>query len=662
MKLVKLLIFLSISSMAWSQYVDHEIVVCKSFPEMGSYSRQLARHSKLTEYGNWDVHYYDIEFDLDIDNKVLSGKTEIHFYPTASNLESIELDLLSNMSVDSVYLNGADFELSLNGLKITLDGSYSINEAVKVGISYHGIPDRAGFEPPFFDTRLENDGRVVPVISTLSEPYGARAWWPCKDEPTDKADSVRIGITVDASLTAVANGMLTSEIDNGNGTKSWVWEHKYPIATYLVSLAITEYTYWSETFVFESGESMPLEYWMYPSYASQTNIDRWNLTSGMMETFNKAYGDYPFLTEKYGMAQFGWGGAMEHQTCSSMGSSGENTIAHELAHQWWGDLVTCTNFHHIWINEGFATYSEALYWGAKNGEAAYHSHMAGKDWDYIGSIYRNDTTEVWSIFNKIVYGKGAWTLHMLRHVMGDDPFFQTLALYRETFAYSNASTEDFQGVAEIVYGESLGWFFNQWIYGTGKPNYSWWWAANELDGTGKSEISLHVDQIQDKSTLPLFRMPIDLYFSNNEQDTTVVIWNALRSEDYAVQIDFQPTSAKLDPQAWIHKDASEVAVGVDGFNQQPNNFTLDKAYPNPFNGMVTIPYVTQSSFQGRLEIFGLNGIRVFSEDLAHDDFGEYELTWDANSVYGHHVPSGIYFVRLSSNKQTSYTQKISLLK
>ena len=112
MKLVKLLIFLSISSMAWSQYVDHEIVVCKSFPEMGSYSRQLARHSKLTEYGNWDVHYYDIEFDLDIDNKVLSGKTEIHFYPTASNLESIELDLLSNMSVDSVI----SMELILNSV------------------------------------------------------------------------------------------------------------------------------------------------------------------------------------------------------------------------------------------------------------------------------------------------------------------------------------------------------------------------------------------------------------------------------------------------------------------------------------------------------------------------------------------------------------------
>jgi len=650
---------ISLSSLAWSQWVEQEIVPCKPLSMMVQQYAGLAKTSLRADAGNWDASYYDIELDIDIDSEVIYGAVQVQLTSGISNLERIELDLNSALSVDSVYLNGTSFQHDGDILAITLDGSYAMNESIQVGVAYHGHPQGGGFQGFLFSTQYETSGGI-PMISTLSEPYGARTWWPCKDVPTDKADSVRMAVTIDDALTVVANGLLTSETDNGNGTKTWVWEHKYPITTYLVSLAISEYTYWAETFHFTDGDSMLLEYWMYPSYVSESNVNRWNLTGNMIEIYNEAYGKYPFSAEKYGMAQFGWGGAMEHQTCSSMGSSGENTIAHELAHQWWGDLVTCTNFHHIWINEGFATYSEALYWGAKYGEDAYHAHMASKDLDYTGSIYRGDTTNVWGIFDYIVYGKGAWTLHMLRHILGDEQFFETLALYRETYSFSHASTEDFQAVAEVVYGKSLEWFFDQWIYGTGKPNYQWWWQAGDLDDSGKSEVTIHIDQTQYK-TASVFTMPIDMYFTDNQQDTTVVIWNSGINQDLTVQLNFKPLNAEFDPGVWIHKEAVKV-TGIDDFNAQPGNFKLMQAYPNPFNGSVTIPYLVNTYFDGQIDIYDLAGKRVYSQKVSHFSSGQYAVNWHASDEHGLVLPSGIYLVRISSVDQVSYSQKISLLK
>lgn len=658
MKLVKILFFLSIYITAWSQFAEDSNIPCKPLSMMAKNSERLAKVPIAPGMEDWDVYYYDLDFNVDVDNRILYGKVEIHLHSRIANLESIWVDLSSDLTVDRIYLNGADFQRAGDLINITLDGSYTDNESVKIGIEYHGQPTANGFQAFLFSTQNQVLVGGIPMISTLSEPYGARTWWPCKDVPTDKADSVRIGITVDDNLTAVANGLLTAETDNGDGTKTWIWEHKYPITSYLVSLAITEYDYWSEMYHFADGDSMPLEYWMYPSYVNKSNVARWNLTSNMMTIFNEAYGKYPFSKEKYGMAQFGWGGAMEHQTCSSMGSSGEATIAHELAHQWWGDLVTCSDFHHIWINEGFATYSEALYEGAKNGEAAYHATMAAKDWDYTGSIYRNDTTEVWSIFNYIVYGKGAWTLHMLRHVVGEEDFFNILAQYRKTFDYSHASTEDFQGVAELVYGQDLEWFFNQWIYGTGKPNYQWYWQ-NSSNTSGLNEVTVRIDQVQDN--MPTFKMPIDLFFKGEGQDTTIVVWNSARSETYTVQLDFTPSFAELDPVSWIHKKDTEVS-GIDDFNSKPENFILMNAYPNPFNRSTTIPYWVNSYFRGKVEIFDLRGNLKHSVDITHSTSGQYELIWDARDQHGLSLPSGIYLARITSNNEVSHSQKISLLK
>ncbi|NQV50285.1 MAG: T9SS type A sorting domain-containing protein [Candidatus Marinimicrobia bacterium] len=660
MRLFKILIGISILTSTYAQEFEDTTLPCKPLSEMAGHYDRLAKAAQRADVWDFDVHYYDIKIKVNADTEIIHGNVEVHLTSTIANLETIQLDFTSELTVDSIFLNGATYNHFSNILSISLDGSYDYGEDIAIGISYHGHPLITGFQAFKFGYQGNNNSRPR-MISTLSEPYGARSWWPCKDVPTDKADSVRISITADTAYTAVANGLLISETSNLNGTKTSVWEHKYPITTYLVFLSITDYNSWTEIHHFADGDSMPLEYWMYPDDATPTNISRWNLTSNMINIFSEFYGKYPFSQEKYGMAQFGWGGAMEHQTCSSMGSSAENTIAHELAHQWWGDLVTCSNFHHIWLNEGFATYSEALYWGAKNGESAYHAHMALKMNNASGSIFRPDTSSVGAIFStSLVYSKAAWVLHMLRHTVGDETFFESLLAYRDSYQFRHASTEDFQTVVETVSGQDLEWFFDQWIYGGGKPDYHWWWNASEPDVFGKSQIVVHIDQIQE-SEFPTFKMPIDLNFSSDIHDTTVVVWDSLRIQDFTFQLDFEPTTLAFDEPAWIFKSAAQIS-GVDDRGLQPGDFFLLEAYPNPFNGEINIPYVLADHFEGQIKLFDLKGTEVYSQNISHKQPGYYELKWQAVNSQGLGLSSGIYIAQIQSTDGLAISQKITLLK
>ena len=659
MRALKIILPLIIFASIYGQEREYTNIPCKPISEMAAHYDRLAKAAQRVDIFDYDVNYYDIDIEVDIDAELIYGFVEVHILPVVGDLESIQLDFVSGMTVDSVYLNGATFNHFSDILSITLDGSYSVGEALAVGIQYHGHPVENGFQAFKFGYQF-NNSQQAPMISTLSEPYGARTWWPCKDVPTDKADSVRIAITVDEDYQAVANGLLTSETSHPNGTKTWVWEHKYPITPYLVSLAITDYTYWNDMHHFADGDSMLLEYWMYPASATSSNMDRWNRTSDMMSIFSEYFGKYPFAEEKYGMAQFEWGGAMEHQTCSSMGSSGENTIAHELAHQWWGDLVTCSNFHHIWINEGFATYSEALYWGAVYGEDAYHAHMASKMNTSNSSVYRPDTSSVGAIFStSMVYQKGAWVLHMLRNVVGDETFFDGLLAYRDAFQFSHASTEDFQGVMETVADQDLEWFFDQWIYGSGRPTYRWWWSASEPDNLGNSQILVHVDQIQD-SSFPTFKMPIDINMTNGTDTLEMVIWDSLRIQEFTLESSFIPNDLTLDGGNWIFKSANQVAGVFSG--QQPGAFKLLPAYPNPFNAEIRIPYITTANFQGEISIYDLRGAEVFSKTLSHQHSSQYEISWDGTDTHGQSLSSGIYIARITSVNYGSVSQKISILK
>ena len=286
----------------------------------------------------------------------------------------------------------------------------------------------------------------------MSEPYGSRAWWPSKDTPADKADSSEVWITADKFFVSVSNGVLIGTVDNPDQTRTYKWKNSYPIANYLISLAMTNYQIYDTPLEYQPGKIMPVTHWVYPEQfsASKSNLDKIN---DQILIFSNKFGLYPFIKEKYGQAQVHFGVSMEHQTVSSMSTFNENTEAHELAHQWYGDKVTCKDWQNIWLNEGFASYAECIYREAKYGAADFNSYVANfmnQAKNAVGTIYVQNINSVSEIFNTArTYKKGGIVLHMLRGIVGDNNFFTIMQQYANEpgLAFNVAVTEDFQRIA-----------------------------------------------------------------------------------------------------------------------------------------------------------------------------------------------------------------------
>ncbi len=507
---------------------------------------------------DWDARYYEINFGIDFDTEIIDGYVRVKAASVVPSLSFIELDLLDNMNVDSVMKDGSalSFTHSNDLINVILDNTYDSSETFEVTVYYNGHPTEGGFQAFEFGTHSG-----YPVATTLSEPYFARSWWPCKDYPHDKADSVDIIITHRDDFVCASNGLVQSIVDNGDGTKTTHWKHNYPITTYLVAIGVTNYSEFREWYVSESNDSMPVDFYVYPEKYSQA-VSSFPVTVDMIDTLSAIYGEYPFVGEKYGMLHFDWGGAMEHQTNTSISSNAyyESIIVHELGHQWWGDMITCENFNEIWMNEGFATYTEALWFEATQGETFYHDYMDDMAYYSGGTIWCQDTTSVWSIFSSRVYDKGAWVLHMLRNWVGDSTFFEILTTYYDDprYKWKTINTEQFRDLCIDVSGDSrLMEFFEDWIFGEYYPQYKYSYIYEEYQ-PGDYIIYLHVRQTQ--TSLPqVFDMPIDLKFFDGSVYHDVRIYNDQREQDYILYLDDlagDPYIIRFDEDNWILRSAS----------------------------------------------------------------------------------------------------------
>ena len=311
---------------------------------------------------------------------------------------------------------------------------------------------------------------------------------------------------------------------------------------------------------------MPLDFYIYPESNNSGNRDAWLANLDMLDVFSARWGLYPFADEKYGMCQVGFGGGMEHQTMTSQGGFWEYITAHELGHQWFGDMITCATWHDIWLNEGFATYSEALWFGDKAGGtmADYHDWMNTRRPSSVGdSVYVYDATNVNRIFSgTYTYRKAAWVLHMLRHTAGDTTFFDIIDAYRTAFQYDSATTEDFRLAAEGVYGGDLTWFFDEWIYGIGAPQYDYAWQT--VTAGGQDYVELYVNQVQSAS-YPMFTMPIDVALSGTGVDEIAVAWNDADAEHFLFPVPGTVSSVALDPEVWI----LHTGIGTTSFVEGP---------------------------------------------------------------------------------------------
>ncbi len=606
-----------------------------------------------------NITYYGLNLNITYSPNYLKGIATINAKSTENGLTNFFLDLQDTMHVDSVLLNSSQiyFKHSLAKLEIALPRSYNIGEQFSVVIYYQGIPGSSGFGS--FEFSSHNN---APAIWSLSEPYGASDWFPCKDTPADKADSSDVWVTCSNSLTAASNGTLQAVVDNGDGTHTFKWKNIYPIAQYLISIAISNYTVYTTYYHYAPSDSMPIVFYIYPEdyNIAKPYLDK---VANMIAIFSKFYGPYPFLKEKYGEAQFGWGGGMEHQTMTSLGGFDEDLEAHELAHQWYGDKITCADWQDIWLNEGFASFSEAVYFGAVSGLNSYNLMMNSfmdNAKNAVGSIYVQNISNVNSIFDyDRSYAKGAVVLHMLKGIMGDSLFYQLMKTYASDpkVAYGAATTANFEADAEKVYGSSLSYFFNEWIYGENYPHYSVSWNYNFISN---NIYSVNLNLSQTTNTNPaFFTMPIQIQVKTSAGDTLVTIFNNRQNQLISFNVKGTPQYINFDPNNLILKDIS-IIDSID--LTKPQTFTLYQNYPNPFNPSTTINYSIPVNSKGFIQVKlivydELGNIVARLVDKA-EPAGTYSVKFPPGNK---HLASGVYYYQIIAGDNIQ-TKNMVLLK
>ncbi|MEW6742226.1 MAG: M1 family aminopeptidase [Planctomycetota bacterium] len=515
-----------------------------------------------------DLLHCDVEIQVLPDQyENLVGTNTMTIQSKRGSLGEFIFRLRSQFTISAAEVDGTPVTvttLSESTRLVTLPRIFGYDEIFHLMIAYHGHAVSGGFGSIEFTSHSGS-----PIVYTLSEPYYAHTWWPVKDgdiaQPGDNGDKFTLDLALIApdSMVTASNGLLVAIEDVPPGQKRYRWRSLYPISPYLVCFSSTNYTTWSVPYVTLSGDTMPVDFYIYPESDNPGNRAAWEACVGMLTIFRDLYGEYPFVEEKYGIYQCNFGGGMEHQTFTAQGGFWDWVTAHELSHQWWGDLVTCKTWNDIWLNEGFASYSEALWVEHREGSGGLpdlKNYMAGKKYFGGGSVYVTDAElgSLWDIFDgNTSYNKGAWVLHMVRHVLGDASFFTALAAYRETFAGSAATTADFQKICEQVHGAGLDWFFQEWVYGEYAPAYEYGWTTRQVNG--RNYLLLDIDQVQSPS-YQRFEMPIDVVADGQ----VTVVLNDADFEHFVIPLSSPPTTVWLDPDSWVLASSTTLSNYVPG--------------------------------------------------------------------------------------------------
>jgi len=581
----------------------------QEWQRLGFLYQQLDEVQPTRNQANIDVIYYRVFTDItDIALQTIQGNTTMTAQSLVDGNLSTELNFSQPMTVDSVIMEGqsCSWNHSLDFINITWVTPIDSGDTFTVTAYYQGHPPSSYFGS--FEWGYHSGHSVV---WSLSEPTGARDWWACKDIPSDKADSVDVFIRATDTNISTSNGTLREIINPGDGTKTYHWHESYPISTYLISLTSTNFQTISDHYVTLFGDTMPLVHYVYPEDYNDAVID-FSITPSAITSLRHYYGEYPFTNESYGMTAFNWGGAMEHQTLTTYGApliQGNHLydwiVVHELSHQWWGDMVTLSDWPHVWLNEGFASYSEALWKEYNNGLSSYHSYMRNSltVTDPSGPIYNPNP-----LFGaNTVYHKGAWVLHMLRGVVGDS-MWSIFPNYRNHYEYGNASSEDFQHAAEEIWGQDLGWFFQEWLYGVNRPNYRWSWAVGQWGGTNHVFVNI----VQQQTNADLFTMPIQFRLTRTGGDTTIVLWDSLANQTFSFVMPSAPNNAALDPDQWILRYQQQVAYPLTIATENLLMASLGSSYQDTLHGIGgTAPYrwrITTGALPEGLVLDSLTGV------------------------------------------------------
>ena len=592
---------------------SHAQVICKTVEDIALMERisHERLEQKVEQTGaslNFDVKYYRAEWEVDPEIRYIKGKVTTYFKLLQSS-NSITLDLMNGLIVDSIKQRTStlSFIYSNNVLQVNFTGSINTGTLDSISIYYQGVPPNTGFGS-FVNTTHAG----VPVMWSLSEPYGSRDWWPCKNGLDDKADSIDVYITCPSAYKGTSNGLMQWETLINGGTKkiSW-WKHRYPVASYLVCFAVTNYVVFNNT-VTLGDVILPMQTYCYPeNLASFQANTSFVLTA--LQQFHNLFGDYPFIKEKYGHTQFSWGGGMEHQTNTFLVNASEGLAAHELGHQWFGDKITCASWEDIWLNEGFATHLASIYMETKypasvittrKNEINSITSLPG------GSVWVEDTTSVGRIFNsRLSYSKGSHLLYMLRWILGDSVFFKAIRKYQKDPAliYGFAKTNDLKRNLEQETGKDLTYFFNDWYKGQGYPSYNVQWSL-----LGDSYVKIKMNQSTSHSSVNFFELPVALQFKNATMQKTIVVDNKQNGEIFIREIGFRPDTVIIDPEFWLisRNNSSQKITDVTGGQN------VLQIFPNPISDQFFIYLRNFSATQVFASIYTSGGQLVWKKTLA----------------------------------------------
>lgn len=494
-----------------------------------------------------DILHYDLFFDLFPKEKYFDATTVIKGLINDEGIDRIELNFYDTYDISSVKLNGKENKFqNVDKLLILTITEPLQSDTFKLEIVYSGSPKKVGFSGFAFGEINDRS-----LVYTLCEPDYASSWFPCNDYPSDKA-LLDIRIRNDSSQVSVSNGNLV-DIVNEAGRRTYHWQTNYPISTYLIAIYSSTYEHFSESYISLDGQdTMAIDYYVLPEDLENSKLD-FKQHPDMIRFFAETFGEYPFIKEKYGVAEFLWQlGAMEHQTITGVASNmvtGKDlyldTYVHELAHQWWGDAVGPKSWKDIWLNEGFSSYCEALFFEFRSGKSALQSTMLSKKSDnFPGKLSKPGAF----LFTRTVYDKGAWVLHMLRGELGDKIFFNILREYFETYKYSNASTKDFIKICENVSNKNLSKFFNQWMNGTGMIEVEYEWEIEKSNNGYKTNLS--VEQVQSSYDEYYFPLEVLLKYKNHKSERFKY---DIKSFDSRIEISSSemPIDVVLDPDSWL---------------------------------------------------------------------------------------------------------------
>ncbi|MCX6231958.1 MAG: M1 family aminopeptidase [Bacteroidetes bacterium] len=592
----------------------------------------------------YDVKFYKLDISVEHTSVYVEGNVSIVAKVIASQLDTFAFELKDYFTIDSIKINNQikTFNRLLDDVFVGI-GPLSAGANLTAQIFYKGLPPNTG---TFFSGISCETSSLWgnQICWTLSQPFGAKEWFPVKQSLTDKADSAYIFVTTANDNKVGSEGILTAIVPLPNNKLRYEWKARYPIDYYLISIAVGQYVEYN-IYAHPGGmsDSLLIQNYIYDNPSAlpyyKNEIDR---TPGFIELFSDLFGLYPFHKEKYGHSMAPMGGGMEHQTMTTLSDFNFYLTSHELSHQWWGDNITCATWSDIWINEGFASYAEYLaaqykwsYQEAQNHMKVMHdSIMAYPNGSvYIPPFQINDVNRIFD--GRLSYKKGAAIIHNLRfEIANDSIFFKVLKTIQTRFKDSTITGLDVKAVAEEFTGKNFTDFFNQWYFGEGYPTF------NIISWLQNDTLVINTDQQTSATTTPLFKMLMEYKLQSPTGDTIIKLYHSANIETFKIPMQKPVSGLVVDPNNWVINGKGNIVFSVINENYSSNLLL----YPNPCSDILEIYMANTKNENYQLSIFDVCGKLIFNENI---------LMNVKNKINVQFLRKGIYFLELKNENKKS---------